>query len=226
MCSKGKISVICGKTIDIKLREKASIPAKSILSAMVWFSKAWMALPDKNFTNCFCKCRMSVETAVSAIADDDDLLTGLVEDEKDMVKTSATDLNFLRINYSNQVDTDLAMDEYIDFDRELPTNQSILTDKDIIHEVLGNSVDVNSDEDDLEVSKEEFIKRLLIEEVRTAIKMLEELSFYSEFRKGIMKSVTEVNHYVDTSEQKTRKQSNIAELLRKLIDKIEKVVFL
>ena len=56
--------------------------------------------------------------------------------------------------------------------------------------------------------------------------MLEELSFYSKFRKGIMKSVTEVNHYVDTSEQKTRKQSNIAELLRKLIDKIEKVVFL
>ena len=76
------------------------------------------------------------------------------------------------------------------------------------------------------MSKEEFIKRLLIEEVRTAIKMLEELSFDSEFRKGIMKSVTEVNHYVDTSEQKTRKQSNIAELLRKLIDKIEKVVFL
>ena len=69
---------------------------------------------------------MSVETAVSAIADDDDVLTGLVEDEKDAVKTLATDFNFLRINYSNQVDTDLAMDEYIDFDRELPTNQSIL----------------------------------------------------------------------------------------------------
>ena len=170
MCSKGKISVICGETIDIKLREKASIPAKFILSAMVWFSKAWMALPDKNFTKCFCKCGVFVETAVSAIADDDDLLTGLVEDEKDMVKTSATDLNFLRINYGNQVDTDLAMDEYIDFDRELPTNQSILTDKDTIHEVLGNSADVNSDEDDLEVSEEEFIKRLLIEEVRTALK--------------------------------------------------------
>ena len=93
---------------------------------MVWFSKASMALPDKNFTNRFCKCRIFVETAVSAIADDDDVLTGLVEDEKDTVKTLATDFNFLRINYSNQVDTDLAMDEYIDFDRELPTNQSIL----------------------------------------------------------------------------------------------------
>ena len=47
---------------------------------MVWFYKAWMALPDKNFTNCFCRCRVFVETAVSAIADDDDLLTGLVEE--------------------------------------------------------------------------------------------------------------------------------------------------
>ena len=41
---------------------------------------------------------------------------------------------------------------YTDFDRELSANQSILTGKDIIHEVLGNSADVSSNEDDMTVS--------------------------------------------------------------------------
>ena len=42
---------------------------------------------------------------------------------------------------------------YIDFDRELSANQSILTGKDIIHEVLGNAADVSSNEDDMVVSR-------------------------------------------------------------------------
>ena len=41
---------------------------------------------------------------------------------------------------------------YTDFDRELSANQSILTGKDIIHKVLGNSADVSSNEDDMAVS--------------------------------------------------------------------------
>ena len=61
-------------------------------------------------------------------------------------------------NYSDQVDTHLAIDEYLDFDRELSTKQSILTDKDIIDEVLVNSADTSSDEDDMEVSEVEFIR--------------------------------------------------------------------
>ena len=106
--------------IDIKLGKKA-MPAISIVCAMIWLSKAWLTLPDKIFTNCFRKCGVSVEAASSAIADDDSPFIGLEEDEKDVVKTLATNLNFLRTNYSDQVDTDLATDEYIDFDRELST---------------------------------------------------------------------------------------------------------
>ena len=97
------------------------MPAISIVCAMIWLSKAWLTLPDKIFTNCFRKCRVSVEAESSAIADDDNPFIGLEEDEKDVVKTLATNLNFLRTNYSDQVDTDLATDEYIDFDRELST---------------------------------------------------------------------------------------------------------
>ena len=119
-----------------------------------------MTLPDKTFTNCVCNCRAFA--AASANADDDNPFAGLEEDE-DAVKTLATDLNFLRTNY-----IDLAIDEYIDFDRELSTNQNILRGKDIIDKVLGNS-------DDKKLSAEESVRKPLIE-VRGAIEMLEEFS--------------------------------------------------
>ena len=43
-----------------------------------------------------------------------------------------TNLDFLSTNYSDQVDTDLAINKYITFDREFLITQSILTDKDIV----------------------------------------------------------------------------------------------
>ena len=75
----------------------------------------------------------------------------------------------MRRNYSDQVDTDFAIYEYIDFYCEMSTNQSVLTDKDIIHEVLGNSAKVSSGEDDMEVSEVESIRKPLIKEVRRVI---------------------------------------------------------
>ena len=92
-----------------------------------------------------------------------------------------------------------------DIDRELSTNQIILTDKNITHKVVGNSADVSSDEDDIEVSEIESIRKPLIEEVKRALKFWEEFSFYSELGKRIIKSVREVNHYIDKKEQKMRK---------------------
>ena len=86
--------------------------------------------------------------------------------------------------------------EYIDFDRELSTKQSILTDKYIIQEVLGNSADITSDEDDMKVRELESIRKPLIEEVRTDIEMLEKRSLYSKFEEVVMKSFRRVNHYV------------------------------
>ena len=59
--------------------------------------------------------------------------------------------------------------------------------------------------------KYEVLQDPLIEKVRRAIELLEEFNLYSEFGKGIMKSVIEVNHYVNREEQKTRRQSNITD---------------
>ena len=69
-------------------------------------------------------------------------------------------------------------------------NQSILISKDIIHKVLRNSADVNSDEYDMEVSEAESVRKPLIEEVIRVTEMLEEFSLYLEFGEKIMKSVS------------------------------------
>lgn len=98
-----------------------------------------------------------------------------------MIWNLGTDLSFLRTNYSGQVDTDLAINEYIDIVRELSTKQCTLTDKSIIQKVLGNSADVSSDEADMEVSKVKSIRKPLNEKVRRTIEMLEEFSLYSKF---------------------------------------------
>ena len=165
------------------------MPAISILSAVMLLSNIWMTIANKIFTNCFRKCGVSKEAAASVITDSSNLFAGLEEDKENVVKTLGIDLNFLRTNCSDQVETGLATDEYIDFDHELLTQQSIVIDKDIIHEVVGNSA-VTSNEDDIEVSEVESISKPLIEEIRCATEMLEEFSLYLEFEEGVMKSVS------------------------------------
>ena len=52
----------------------------------------------------------------------------------------------------------------------------------------------------MEVSEVESIRKPLIEEVRRATEMLEKFSLYSEFGEGNMKSVRQINHYVNREE--------------------------
>ena len=88
---------------------------------------------------------------------------------------------------------------------------TILTDKNIIHEVLGNSAEVISDEGDMKVSEAEPIRKPLIEEVRTVIEILDKSNLYSKFGDIIMKSTI-----ISIEKNKTRKQSNNREFFKKI----------
>ena len=94
------------------------------------------------------------------------------------IKTLKTDLQFLKTNFESQVDRDLTTDDYIDFDQELCTNQSTISDKDIIHEVRNHPVEESSpeeddddDDDDDDETDDVEMKKLLMEKVRSAIEM-------------------------------------------------------
>ena len=77
---KAKYHSLVLRRLILSLEKKASMPALSILSAMMWLLKAWNTLPDKTFTNCFRKCRISEGAATSDIADDDNPIVGFTED--------------------------------------------------------------------------------------------------------------------------------------------------
>ena len=139
----------------------------------------WNTLPGKTFTSCFRKCRISEEAAASAIADNHDLLD-LEEDDEDAVKTSETDLQFLKTNFERQVDGYLTIDDYINNDRKLCTNLSTISNKDIICKVFNHPVEVSSDEEDDDAGVVE-IRKPLMEEVKSVVEMLEKFSLYSDF---------------------------------------------
>ena len=94
------------------------------------------------------------------------------------IKTLKTDLQFLKTNFESQVDRDLTTDDYIDFDQELCTNQSTISDKDIIHEVRNHPVEESSpeeedddDDDDDDETDDVEMRKLLMEKVKSAIEM-------------------------------------------------------
>ena len=80
----------------------------------------------------------------------------------------------MKANFKSQVDGDLTNGDYIDFDRELCTNQSTISDKDIICEVLNHPTEESSHEKDHGAGVIEMRKPLM-EEVKSAIEMLESL---------------------------------------------------
>ena len=90
------------------------------------------------------------------------------------IKTLKTDLQFLKTNFESQVDRDLTTDDYIDFDQELWTNQSTISDKGIIHEVRNHPVEESSpeeDDDDDDETDDVEMRKLLMEKVKSAIEM-------------------------------------------------------
>ena len=48
-----------------------------------------------------------------------------------------------------------------------------------------------------------------MEEVKSAIMMLEKFSLYSDFGEDILKSIRQTSHFIDWEEQTKRKQANI-----------------
>ena len=55
--------------------------------------------------------------------------------EEDPVQTLSADLSILEKRFADQIDADLSLDEYVDFDIEVNTSQGKLTNAEIIAEV-------------------------------------------------------------------------------------------
>ena len=74
------------------LEKKNLLPTISILSAMTVLEKAWNAVSNKTFTNCFKKAGISEKEVEKVLNDEDDLFA----DEEDTVQTLEANLAVLK----------------------------------------------------------------------------------------------------------------------------------
>ena len=90
----------------------------------------------------------------------------------------------MKERFADQIDAEISLDKYIDFDIEVSTSRGKLTNAKIIAEVTGPQEDDSDDKENNNVEGEPIIKPE-IEEVQKAIGILENFSFYSKFGKAM-----------------------------------------
>ena len=119
------------------------------------------------------------EDAEKAINNEEKLFKGLEEDdvEEDPVQT---DLSILKGTFADQIDADISLDVFADFDIKVSTSYDKLTNAEIITEVTRTQKDNSDDEENNSVEGETIINPG-IEEVQKAIGILKDFSLCSKF---------------------------------------------
>ena len=125
--------------------------------------------------------------------DEEDPFKGLEDDdvEEGPVQTLGVDLSISKERFADQIDADISLDEYVDFNIDISTSHGKLTNAEIIAEVTGTQEDNTDDEERDNVEGQPIIKPG-IEEVQKAIGILEDFSLYSKFGEAMMRSLKEL----------------------------------
>ena len=120
---------------------------------MTILEKAWNAVSNKTFTNCFKKAGISEKEVEKVLNDEDDNFAGLDEIEEDKVQTLEANLPVQKEKFGDQIDADITSDDYIDFDIEVITSHGKLTNQEILAEI---NDDVNKESDGEEEDQNDF----------------------------------------------------------------------
>ena len=180
----------------------------SILTAMTMLNKAWNAIPDQTFENCFKKSGISDGSVEKALNDSDDPFQSLdVEVEENTISAIQSDLQKLSEKFN--VNVDITADELVDLDSDV-TVSGVLSDTDIINDVTG-CVEIEDDEADNEDVPEEDIRlsKPSYAEVVKAISIVESYSVFTTFGGDLRKALCDVTRIVERAHIANTKQSNI-----------------
>ena len=153
---------------------------------MYMLKKPWDAISSQKFTNCFRKSPILERDAENAMNDEEDPFKGLEDNvDEDPVLTLGADPSITKERFADQIDADISLDEYVDFDIEVKTSHGKLTNAEIIAEVTGTD----------NVEGKPIIKPG-IKEMQKAIGILEDFSLYSRVGEAMMRSFKELNFNV------------------------------
>ena len=150
-------------------------------------------MSNQTFTYCFRISGISEKDAEKMMNDEEDPFKGLEDDdvEEGPVQILGVDLSISKERFADQIDADISLDEYVDFDIDISTSHGKLTNAEIIAEVTGTQEDSTDDEERDNVEGQPIIKPG-IEEVQKAIGILEDFSLYSKFGEAMMRSLKEL----------------------------------
>ena len=178
--------------------------------------KAWNAISNQTFTNCFRKSGILEKDAEKMMNGEEDRFKGLEDDdvEEDPVQALGADLSILKERFADQIDADISLDEYVDFDIEVSTSHGKLTNAEIIAEVTGTQEDNSDDEESDNVEGKPTIKSG-IEEVPKSIGILEDFSLYFKFGEAMMRSLKALNFNVGKEYVFNKKQTLISDFFLK-----------
>ena len=138
---KAKYRSLAVRKLIAALEKKNPVPTISILSAMTMLEKAWNAVSNKTFTNCFKKAGISEKEVEKVLNDEDDPFAGLDEIEEDTVQTLEANLAVLKERFG---DADITSDDYFDFDIQVLTSREKLTNQEILA-VINDDINEESD---------------------------------------------------------------------------------
>ena len=205
---KAKYRSLAMKKVISALEEKKALPKFSVLSAMFMLRKAWDAIPNSTFNNCFRKAGISQTTVESALCEDDNPFAGL-EAVEDVLEMLQGDLHRLKATFGG---ADISLDEYVDIHSDVSTNGAVLNEQDILAEVVGCIAESDGNEDE---SSDEPVAKPPISEVHKAIEILEKFTLFSRSGEDLMSSLKVVNCIIHAEEQLSKKQSTINAYFRK-----------
>ena len=96
MKTKYRLLAVC--KLILALQKKEPIPEFPILSVMYMLKKAWDAISNQTFTNCFRKLGISENDAEKVMNDEEDPFKVLEDDdvEEDVVQALGADLSILK----------------------------------------------------------------------------------------------------------------------------------
>ena len=189
----------------------------SILSAMTMLEKAWNAVSNKTFTNCFKKAGISEKEVEKILNDKNDPFADLGEIEENTIQTLEANLALLKEKIGDQIDADITSEDYIDFDIEVITSHEKLTNQEILAEINDN-VNEESDGEEEDPNGFEPINKPGIEDAREALQVLEDFSLFSKFGESMLKSLKELNRSLDREELSHKKQSVITSFFFRAIN--------
>ena len=102
----------------------------------------------------------------------------------------------MKERFVEQIDADISLEEYVDFNVEVSTSHRKLTNAEITAGVTGTQ-EGNSDKKESEIVESEPIIKSGIKDVQKAIGILEDFSLYSKFGEAMMRSLKELNLNVE-----------------------------